>query len=44
MGEVFASGPSLQQKFYCNGLREEKKNIPENLFAMAEVLLQPVLL
>ena len=43
MAEVFASGPSLQQKFQYNGL-EKKKNVPGNLFLTAKVSLQPMLL
>ena len=43
MAEVFACGPTLQQKILYNCL-EKKKTFPENLFATAGVSLQPVLL
>ena len=43
MAEVFTSGPSLQHKIQYNGL-EKQKTIPQNLFATAEVSLQPILL
>ena len=43
--EIIASGPSLHTAGASVQLfREEKKTVPENLFATAEVSLQPMLL